>query len=112
MQPTTSNKPAHVQQLKQALAVKNELSQQAQFTRNDEYGKVNEIQFKQYETTLIRRREVERLTALSRSRIYALMAAGDFPKNIPLGAMSVAWLEIEVREWISNRIADSRKSGV
>lgn len=79
MQPTASNKPAHVQQP---------------------------------QTTLIRRKEVERLTALSRSRIYALMAAGDFPKNIPLGVMSVAWLEIEVREWIANRIADSRKAGV
>ena len=77
MQPTTSNKPAHVQQL---------------------------------QTALIRRKAVERLTGLSRSRIYALMAEGDFPKNISLGAMSVAWLEIEVREWIANRIADSRKT--
>lgn len=64
----------------------------------------------QLQTALIRRKEVERLTALSRSRIYALMAAGEFPKNIVLGSMSVAWLESEVREWIANRIADSRKT--
>lgn len=60
----------------------------------------------QLQTALIRRREVERLTALSRSRIYALMATGDFPKPVSLGAMSVAWLEMEVHEWIASRIAD------
>lgn len=64
----------------------------------------------QLQTTLIRRREVERLTALSRSRIYDLMKQGAFPKPVVLGAMSVAWLEIEVREWIAHRIADSRKT--
>jgi prophage regulatory protein len=64
----------------------------------------------QLQTALIRRNEVERLTALSRSRIYALMAAGEFPKPVTLGAMSVAWLETEVREWIASRIADSRKT--
>ena len=64
----------------------------------------------QPQTALIRRKEVERLTALSRSRIYALMAAGAFPKPVTLGVMSVAWLETEVREWIASRIADSRKT--
>lgn len=73
MQPTTSNTPAHVQQL---------------------------------QTALIRRREVERLTALSRSRIYDLMKQGAFPKPVVLGAMSVAWLEIEIREWVATRIAN------
>lgn len=63
----------------------------------------------QLQTALIRRLEVEKLTALSRSRIYDLMKIGKFPKPVQLGAMSVAWLEIEVREWISDRIADSRK---
>lgn len=64
----------------------------------------------QLQTALIRRREVERLTALSRSRIYALMAAGEFPTPVALGSMSVAWLEVEIREWIAARIADSRKT--
>lgn len=65
-------------------------------------------QVQQLQTALIRRREVERLTALSRSRIYALMATGDFPKPVSLGAMSVAWLEVEVMEWIADRIADRK----
>lgn len=58
---------------------------------------------------LIRRKDVERLTTLSRSRIYALMAEGLFPKNISLGPMSVAWVESEVLDWIKERINDSRK---
>lgn len=63
----------------------------------------------QLQTALIRRKEVEKLTALSRSRIYDLMKIGKFPKPVQLGAMSVAWLEIEVREWIACHIAESRK---
>ncbi|MGB7650977.1 MAG: AlpA family transcriptional regulator [Gallionella sp.] len=63
----------------------------------------------QIHTALIRRKEVERLTALSRSRLYALIKTGEFPPPIRLGAMSVAWLETEIHEWIAQRIADSRK---
>lgn len=59
-----------------------------------------------YQTALIRRKEVERLTALSRSRIYELMKQGLFPKPVSLGSMSVAWLEVEIHEWIASRIAD------
>ena len=58
---------------------------------------------------LIRRKEVERQTALSRSRIYDLMKQGKFPKPVTLGAMSVAWLETEVHAWIACRVAE-RKS--
>jgi len=60
------------------------------------------------QTALIRRKQVEALTALSRSRIYALMATGDFPKPVQLGTMSVAWLEAEIHEWIASRIADRK----
>lgn len=66
----------------------------------------------QQQTALIRRKEVERLTALSRSRIYDLMKQGTFPKPVALGAMSVAWVEVEIHEWIAARIADSRKAVV
>lgn len=64
----------------------------------------------QIPTTLIRRKEVERRTALSRSRIYDLMSKGAFPKPIQLGTMSVAWLEAEIHQWIAARIASSRKT--
>ncbi|MEI7456686.1 MAG: AlpA family transcriptional regulator [Nitrosomonadales bacterium] len=60
----------------------------------------------QIRTALLRRKEVEKLTALSRSRIYDLMKIGQFPRPVTLGVMSVAWLETEVHEWIADRIAD------
>jgi prophage regulatory protein len=60
----------------------------------------------QPQIALIRRKEVEKLTALSRSRIYALMSEGEFPKNVKLGTMSVAWVEAEVRGWVNARIAE------
>lgn len=59
---------------------------------------------------LIRRKEVERQTSLSRSRIYALMQEGLFPGSVSLGPMSVAWVESEVQEWIAARIAEFRKA--
>ncbi len=59
--------------------------------------------------TLIRRKEVERLTSLSRSRIYTLIKQNAFPKPISLGSMSVAWIESEIQEWIAARIAEFRK---
>ena len=66
----------------------------------------------QLQTSLIRRKDVERLTGLSRSRIYDLMSREEFPRPIPLGEMSVAWLEAEVREWIARCISEGRKKGV
>lgn len=66
----------------------------------------------QLQAALIRRKEVERITALSCSRMYALMALGEFPRPIQLGPMSVAWVASEVHEWVAARIADSRQKGV
>lgn len=62
----------------------------------------------QLQTALIRRKAVEQLTGLSRSRIYDLMEAGKFPRPARLGSMSVAWVETEVREWIADRIAERK----
>lgn len=64
----------------------------------------------QIQNALIRRKEVERQTTLSRSRIYELIQRGAFPKPVRLGPMSVAWIEAEVQQWIASRIADSRKA--
>lgn len=60
------------------------------------------------QAALIRRKEVERLTSLSRSRLYALMATDSFPRPVYLGTMSVAWVESEVQEWIAHKIADRK----
>ncbi len=64
---------------------------------------------------LLRRKQVEQSLGLSRSTIYARLDPGsrhydpDFPRPISLGAMSVAWLESEVQDYIARRISISRR---
>ena len=61
---------------------------------------------------IIRRPEVESITGLSRSSIYAKMENGSFPKGIKLSERSVGWLEHEVQEGLKNRISATRQGGV
>jgi prophage regulatory protein len=58
----------------------------------------------------LRLSEVRALTALSRSSIYAYMAAGTFPVAINIGVRSIAWLESEVQEWMEGRIVAHRRA--
>jgi prophage regulatory protein len=53
---------------------------------------------------MLRRPEVEKLTARSRSAIYEGMAAGTFPKPVKIGARAVAWPESVIRNWIAERM--------
>ena len=50
---------------------------------------------------------VKSMVGLSRSTIYALMAAGKFPKSISLDERSVGWLESDIDAWIDSRITAS-----
>ncbi|MGF6712266.1 prophage regulatory protein [Luteibacter sp. W1I16] len=50
------------------------------------------------ERTLIKLAEVQKRTALSRSSIYAKVAAGAFPRPVKQGASSV-WVDTEVQAW-------------
>ncbi len=59
-------------------------------------------------TALLRRKEVEHRTALSRSRIYDLMGKGEFPLPVRLGTMSVAWASNEIDAWIIERLQNRR----
>jgi len=54
---------------------------------------------------LLRRREVEARTGLSRSAIYAAMAAGMFPRPVRVGAKAVAWRATDIDGWIRSREA-------
>ena len=55
---------------------------------------------------LIKLKEVIQKTSLGRSTIYEFMTKGTFPKQVSLGAKSVAWLESEVDDWIMERIGE------
>jgi prophage regulatory protein len=53
----------------------------------------------------IRRNQVQQITGLSRSSIYAMVADGTFPKQIKIGRRAVAWLEAEIDDWMHERIS-------
>lgn len=49
--------------------------------------------------------EVMHVSALSRAQIYALIARGQFPKQIKLGEKAAGWLASEVYEWMEQRVS-------
>ncbi len=55
---------------------------------------------------LLRLPEVISRTGRSRSRIYADVRTGGFPKPVNIGPRAVAWLETEIDEWIDQRAAE------
>ena len=57
---------------------------------------------------LICRKEVQTKTSLGASSIYAMMKQGKFPKAITLSERRVAWIESDVDQWISERIASHK----
>ena len=57
--------------------------------------------------TILRRKQVEKRVGLSRSTIYAKIAAGEFPAPIALGARAVGWLESDIIARIESRITAS-----
>lgn len=59
--------------------------------------------------TVLRRREVEARVGLKKSDLYARMAAGEFPRPIPLGARAVGWLEDEIDAWVTARVAERER---
>jgi prophage regulatory protein len=56
--------------------------------------------------SVLRLPAVKAKTQLPTSSIYALMAAGKFPKPIALSANTRAWIEAEVDDFITARIAE------
>ena len=60
---------------------------------------------------ILRRRQVEELTALSAATIKRLIRRGIFPKSIRLSSRAVGWLESDVDEWIASRRLESEQTG-
>jgi prophage regulatory protein len=61
-----------------------------------------------HDLRILRRREVQVRTGLSRSSIYRRAEDGTFPQPVQLGPRTVGWVEAEVQSWIEQRIRDSR----
>ncbi len=52
---------------------------------------------------LVRLRQLTAMVGLSRSTIYRLVKAGNFPKPIRIGISSLAWRMDEIHKWIDSR---------
>ena len=72
-----------------------------------------------YPLTILRRKQVEARTGLSRSTIYAKMRRNPkrpsdydptFPKPVSVGAKAVGWIEAEIDAWLIAQIEKSRKA--
>ena len=51
---------------------------------------------------LLRRRDVERITGMSRASIYRLMQEGAFPRPVKVGSTAVRWKESDIAAWIES----------
>jgi prophage regulatory protein len=50
---------------------------------------------------LLRVADVKARTRLSRTTIYRRIAAGTFPRPVPLSAGLVAWYESDINAWVA-----------
>lgn len=53
---------------------------------------------------IIRTKEVQEMTGLSRTTIWRMERKGEFPNRVSLGVGSVGWKLSEVNQWVKNRI--------
>ena len=57
---------------------------------------------------LLRLPQVQATTGLSKSTIYARVAEGTFPKQIPIGPRLVVWVESDIQNWIAEQVSAAR----
>ena len=60
---------------------------------------------------LLRRRQVEEMTGLSRSSIYRLMRTQAFPVAVKVGPAAVRWKESDITNWLESRPLATGESG-
>ena len=60
---------------------------------------------------LLRRREVEEQTGLSRASIYRLIADGEFPRPVRVSATGVRWKASDISAWIQSRPLSTSELG-
>lgn len=53
--------------------------------------------------SILRLPQVKAITGLSKSSIYAMIASGDFPSQVRLGARAVGWTADQVFAWVAAR---------
>jgi prophage regulatory protein len=64
------------------------------------------------EVIFVRLPKVKAVTGLSKSSLYALIRANNFPRPIRLGPRTVVWVRSEVNEWAAERVLTSRSTTI
>jgi len=90
----------------------------AQFMMESEIAKRNQIKARSdkefsnspEEVTFVRLPEVKAVTGLSKSSLYALIRANNFPAPVRLGPRTVGWVRSEVKHWAAERVLASRST--
>ena len=72
------------------------------------YTLANTKMFTKENKRLLRLPQVKSATGLSKSTIYARIAEGTFPKQIPIGPRLVVWVESDIQNWIAEQVAATR----
>ena len=57
---------------------------------------------------ILRLPEVSQVTGLSRSTIFRLVQAGNFPQSVKLTARTIGWYSTDIETWIAARAATSK----
>ena len=57
---------------------------------------------------LISQKEVIKRIGLSRSTIYLLIKAGEFPQSVRVTKARIAWLESDINRFIEDKVRASR----
>ena len=52
---------------------------------------------------------VKALTSLGTTKIYTMINEGNFPRQVPIGGRSVAWVKSEVLAWNRAQVEKARK---
>ena len=57
---------------------------------------------------ILRLKQVQARTGISRSAIYLKASRAEFPAPISLGARAVGWLESDINQWINDCVTRSK----
>ncbi len=94
----------HIDGFKSQLT-KRDISEQTRANIPEQKLSIEQTQIREKQASdLIRIKEVMSMTGLSKSSIYTYKSKGEFPNPIQLSSRSVAWIRVDVEQWISDKI--------
>ena len=53
----------------------------------------------------LRMKDIQQMTALSKSTIYRLISEGSFPKQVKIGKRTVVWVRSDVSNWMDQQLS-------